>query len=363
MPFVAPSRGWVIGTDDGGSLTRSRDEPECDKPDSLGPGGVRSIALPVTTTWAMPAFLVATLAIEIRHSMHFGTTELGAAVSVYYPSRASSSITLSLLTEPVAVPATNMYVPRTVHGDLQGLAFNANSAAVALASALGELAVPSIALTVRWRWAFAPGAVVAVASLAAVPGEHAAAGPSVDEAADGPLAVVLAPLVVLAVGIRLGVFATGRLMTFLATEAVGAGFDKGAVGLLGAAAACLVAGRRSDRRRRKHLPIVATMLALGATLRIGWLFAGAAGNAAELGWGWVGVVNHVVVRSHAQAPVRVIAITQVGGRLGAMLGPLAVGVIAGHGSFGVAWAVLAQAAGFASGSVVFRRALLLRVLG
>ena len=46
-----------------------------------------------------------------------------------------------------------------------------------------------------------------------------------------------------------------------------------------------------------------------------------------------------------------------------MLGPLAVGVIAGHGSFGVAWAVLAPAAGFASGSVVFRRALLLRALG
>ena len=49
-------------------------------------------ALVGTIAVGLPVFLVGTMAIQVRHSLHFGAAELGVAVGVYYLGAALSSV-------------------------------------------------------------------------------------------------------------------------------------------------------------------------------------------------------------------------------------------------------------------------------
>jgi len=182
------------------------------------------------------------------------------------------------------------------------------------------------------------------------------------------------PLVLLAAGLGLGVFAASGLAAFLATAAVSAGFARGTAGLIVAAAGGaaviirVASGVLADRRGGRHFPVVATMLAVGAVgygmaavgagLGVRWLLVPAAVLALGAGWGWNGLFNFAVVRTHIHAPARATGITQVGGRLGGVLGPLTLGLVIDHASYAAAWSVATAVALLAAGAVLVGRHLL-----
>lgn len=383
------------------------------------PGGGADVAATAfaTVVGSLPAFLIGALAVQLRGSLHFGTGTLGLIVALYYLGAGATSLPLGALVErvgglrtmrlacavsalllalcavsvswpPLAIAmiaagaasaatqiGANQFLARRIPDDRQGLAFGLKQAAVPLASALAGLAVPAVALTVGWRWAFAIAAASAAATAARLPpprqtlAEHRAA-----RAARRVVPLHRPTLVALAIGIGLGVASASALTTFLVSSAVASGIGHGAAGLLVALGGLLAAvsrvlvGRRADRRGRAHLPVVAAMLAIGAlgyglfalasAQRLAWLYLPAVAVVFAAGWGWNGLFNFAVVRTHRDQPARATALTQTGARLGAVIGPFAFGQLVSHGSYPLAWALTALTAAIGAIVMLIGRALL-----
>ncbi len=390
-------------------------------PPAAGPsGGWRDLAgaLAASTVVTLPVFLVGSLAVEIRQNLHFNAATLGVIVACYYATAATASVPLGHLAERVGgvrvmrvaplvsgaallviaavvgswpalivtlvvaglassavQPAANLFLSRRIDARHQGLAFGIKQSAIPLASLLGGLAVPLIALTVGWRWAFAGAALLAVAACAVVPRprQSLARRRAAARGRVGPEPI--APLAMLAAGFGLALMACTSLGTFLVTSGVAAGIGRGAAGLVAALASvlCLAArvavGARADRRGGRHLVDVAVLLGLGAVGllllavgsgdRLAWAFVPGAALAYAAGWGWNGLFNFAVVRSHPIAPARATGITQAGGRLGGMVGPLCFGLVAVHARFPAAWSLAAAEAVAGAGLILVGRRLLL----
>lgn len=427
-----PDASPVGGASDPLRLPEPQQEPQPEPPGDMGDMGDTGrthvwagerrdlgVAVLVTTSVALPVFLVSALAVEIRQSLHFSTGDLGLAITLYYLGAAASSVPLGRLTERVGgirvmragvlaaagllallggitrswvvlvallvvagmvsaanATATNLFLARRTRPEHQGRAFGFKQAAVPLASLVGGLAVPAVALTVGWRWAFAMAAAAALGTSLLVPTSPTSiADRRRDRLANPNPAVALVPLVLLAVGFGLGLFAASGLSAFLVISGVTMGFAKGTAGLVaalagGAAVAARIGtGIRADRRGRAHFPVVAAMLALGAlgylVLALSsatgtrWLFVVGAVVALGAGWGWNGLFNFAVVRTHFDAPARATGITQVGGRIGGMLGPVVVGVVVGQWSYTAAWFLAAGASLAGAGAVLVGRHLLI----
>ena len=363
-----------------------------------------------TVACGLPVYLVGTMAIQMRHSLHFGAADLGLAIGAYYLGAALSSVPGSWLAEAVggarvmrailiagcAVqltiasvasswalltvllflagalsgimnPGTNLFLARRSAVDRQGLAFGIKQSAVPFASLLGGLAVPAVALSVGWRWAFVIGGAVAFGASWAIPASRTSLAERRRRHRLQPRAEVhTAALAVLAAGLGLGLLATSGCVAFLVSSAVHIGYQKGTAGLVVALASvvavvCRIAsGVRADRRGAGHFRVISTMmgigvagfaaLAAGAALDDRLLFAAGAIVALGIGWGWNGLFNFAVVRSHADTPAVATGVTQVGGRLGGVFGPVLIGVVVAHGSYADAWLVAAAAA--LSGAVV-----------
>ena len=386
------------------------------------PGPARGIlaAVAITTGAVLPVFLVGTLAVQVQASLHFGTTRLGITVAVYYLVAAASSIPFGRVVEalggtrvmrvcPVvaavvmivvaldvhgwgaltlamvpagmassaAQPAANQFLSRTVATGRQGTAFGIKQAAIPLASLLAGLAVPAVALTVGWRWAFGGSAILAAAAVALVPPPPQSLRERRADLQSTPRVHqrVGAPLIVFAGAFALALMAASTLGTFLVTSAVDAGLAKGTAGFVAALAAAagftvrLVVGVQADRRGGRHFPVIAAMLAagaagyalvaLGAALDSPGLFVPGATLAFGAGWGWNGLFNFAIVRTHTDRPAMATAVTQTGGRLGSVLGPLVFGFLVSHGSYQVAWGLDAFAALAAAAGMILGRRLLI----
>lgn len=371
-----------------------------------------SAAVLVTLGSSLPVYVLGALSVEIDRSLRFGASALGLAAGAYYFGAAASSIPMSRMTERIGggrvmrvasavqallllliaaaagswatltvllgltgiasgaiMPATYLFLARRVPEASQGRAFGINQAAVPLAPLLGGLAVPLVALTVGWRWAFVLAGALALVASAVVPRslttltERRRAGRGRDLEPVRPL-----PIVTLSVGMGLGMFAASGFLAFLAIGAVHDGFGRAGAGYLVAAVGAIAVvmrisvGFRADRRGDGHFRVVSAMLAAGATgyalvavasaLRVQWLFVVAAIAAAGVGWGWNALFNLAVVRAHLHAPAKATGFTDVGGRLGGVLGPVAIGQILDHAPYDVAWMALAAAAMGAAMAVV-----------
>lgn len=287
-----------------------------------------------------------------------------AAIAVFAHSLLVLGILLAVagLSDGVLQPSVNAFLTRAVVPGRQGVAFGIRQSAVPFSTLLGGLAVPALALTVGWRWAFVAGAVVAGATCVAVPSKgRMAVLESVAGAAGSPRVtdgielerssrqVHLPPLVVLAVAAGLGAGAANSLGAFLVSGAVAAHVSPSGAGWLAAGGsicgliARIAVGARADRRSGGHLRVVTGMLLVGglgyvmlATERSYLMVPGAA-IAFAAGWGWNGLFNYAVVRTHPHAPAKATAITQAGVFGGAVLLPLVFGVVVDRGSYGAAW--------------------------
>jgi MFS family permease len=357
-----------------------------------------------TVACGLPVFLVGTMAVQVRHSLRFGAADLGLAVGAYYLGAAMSSVPGSWLAEAVggarvmrailvlsgAVqlaiasaasswtllsallflagalsgimnPGTNLFLARRSAVDRQGFAFGIKQSAVPFASLLGGLAVPAVALTVGWRWAFVLAGMVAFGASWTIPASRTSLAERRRQQRLQPRAEVhTAALAVLAVGLGMGILAASGCVAFLVSSAVHIGYQKGTAGLIVALASvvalvCRIAsGVQADRRGARHFGVISTMMAVGvagyAALAAGAalgdrpLFAAGAIVALGIGWGWNGLFNFAVVRSHADTPAVATGVTQVGGRLGGVFGPVVIGVVVAHGSYAEGWLVAAGAA-------------------
>ena len=365
---------------------------------------------------SLTVFLVATLAVQIRAGLHLSLNGLGLAVSVYYLAAAIAAVPGGRLAERFggaramrgavigaglcqvlvaaaarslwglalmlaaagALDATmqsaaNLLLLRRVPAGRRGLAYGVKQAAVPFTSVLGGLAVPALALTVGWRWAFGGAVGLAALALAAIPRSRTTLAErrrARERQPDGGLA----PLLVLATGFGLSMLSIAALTTFLVTSAVASGMGKAAAGLLVALAGGMAAGVRigvgagsdrigakSGRTAARHLRVVCGMLCLGAA---GYV-ALAAGSATRLwpltvlgavvtygaGWGWNGLFNMAISVSHPAAPAKASGIALTGNRLAGIAGPYLFALLVTRTSYTVGWLVAAGAA-LAAGTVM-----------
>lgn len=359
-------------------------------------------------------FLMGALAVEVRSALSIGTAGFGAAVAVFYVAAASSSAPGGLLAEKwgavtvmrlsaslslaslggvalvarsfggavlgmvvaglangMGQPAANLLLAGSTAPGRRGTAFGIKQSAIPIATLLAGLAVPAIALTIGWRWAFAAACLVPIAGWALLP-RRSEELPHRHVDAGGRNGLAMKALVMLAIGGALGSAAGNSLGTFLVMSTVSDGLHPGMAGLLSAAGSAaglvsrLASGVAADRRRGRHLVVVAAMLAVGsagfaflATGSIVLLLPGAL-IAFAAGWGWNGLFNLAVVTSHPHAPAAATGISQTGVLVGGATGPLLFGVAVQHGSFPLAWGCSAAAVLLASVALLWGRVLLRR---
>ncbi|SCG63064.1 MFS transporter [Micromonospora coxensis] len=358
---------------------------------------LRAVSGAVATTIAsvLPVFLVGGLAVQMGDDLGFSPAGLGLAVSVYFGVSALASVPSGRLVErygaavvgragillaagcllAIAVLArsyptllvllglsaaanalgqlaSNAALARHVPARRQGLSFGVKQAAIPASTLLAGAAVPTIALTAGWRWAFAAAAVAALAALPAVP--PAQARPAA-RAAGTRGGRATAALVVVGVAATLAAAAANALGTFLVDSAAARGLAPGLAGLtltLGSAV-CVTArvagGWLADRRAEGHVSVIAGMLVVGA-VGLGLLaMTGAVPLVAGvvlgfgLGWAWPGLMNFAVVKLHPQAPAAATSITQTGVYAGGCLGPLGLGATAAAVGYPVMWLTAAVA--------------------
>jgi MFS family permease len=360
----------------------------------------------------LPAFLTGGLVVQIRSELDFGSAALGLAVAVFFASASLASVVMGRMVErngshramrlsavvsaasllgialfagswrglvawlvlgglanAVAQPATHLSLAREVSAGRQGVSFGIKQAAIPTATLLAGLAVPAVAVTLGWRWAFAGGAALALCIALLVP-KGKGGTRRVKEARAGDVSLV--PLVLLALGIGLGSAAANPLGAFVVESAVASGIEVGKAGLLlalGSAAGVavrVVAGHLADKMTSGRLRLVAGMLGVGTVgfvlrasgaipfLVLGVLLAFAAG------WGWPGLFNFAVVKTNPRAPAAATGITQTGASSGAAAGPLVFGFVVEGSSFGTAWLLYGALALVAAVTILVGRHMLLR---
>ena len=372
----------------------------------------RAVTGALTTTIAvtLPVFLVGGLAVQIGEELGFSPAGLGLAVSAYFATSAVASVpagwlverygstavsrcgialaSLSLLGIAVGARslgslvailalgaganaagqlASNTSLSRLVPARRQGLSFGVKQAAIPVSTLLAGAAVPVVALTVGWRWAFVAAAVFAAGAIALVP----AARDRVVRRT-GRSGRATGALVVLGVAATLAAAAANALGTFLVDSAVSRGIDPAPAGLaltLGGAV-CVVArvggGWQADLRPGRQVGVIAGLLACGA---VGLALLAVPGTVPlvagvvlgfGLGWSWPGLMNFAVVRLHPQAPAAATSITQTGVYAGGAVGPLSLGGVASAAGYPTMWMVAACAMLLAGGCMILGSVLLRR---
>jgi MFS family permease len=354
-------------------------------------------AVATTTASVIPVFLIGGLAVQISGELRFSPAGLGVVVAVYFGAGAVCSLPAGWLVErygdrltsragvllssvsmlAVALLAnsylslviimmigaaanslgqlsSNLSLARLVPRHRQGLSFGVKQSAIPIATLLAGAAVPTVALTVGWRWAFVVVAVLALLVLPLAPNgprptprRRGDADPSTERAT--------VALVVVAFGAMLSAGSASALGIFLVDSAVAQQIGAATagtvltVGSVVGAAARIGGGWLADRRGgTNHLLVVAATLTVGAgglaLLALPGMWPLVIGTVVGfgLGWSWPGVLNFAVVQLNPRAPAAATSITQSGVYVGGCLGPLLFGVLAAH-SYPLAWLVAAAA--------------------
>ena len=356
-------------------------------------------AVGATAAAGTPLFLLGALAVEIRAELGFGEAGLGLAIATMFVASAATGPVVirvierigafagvvvtsvlgaaALATIALAVdgyrgllaamavagiaqafgqPAANGLLARGLAEARQATAFGIKQSAIPLTSLLAGAALPLVALTVGWRWAFGGAAVLLLALPLLVPRRDTSTAPR-----RSGRGAVSAPLLWLAVGVALAAAATMSLPTFLVETAVARGIAPATAGALlvwgstASIAARLALGWVADQVGRDPLPAVAALLVVGAPgvallgVEAGWAaLVGATTVAFGLGWGWNGLLDAAVVRRHRETPAAATSLMLTGLFAGAASGPLVFGGLVSQFGHRPAW--LAAAAALLAGA-------------
>lgn len=358
---------------------------------------------------ALPLFMVGGLAVQIRAELGLSEAQLGGAVTAGFIVGAISApfggriadrigarstiilggalstasllgmgtlvrtwgamvvfLALAGLAVAVTDPGLAILVNDAVSNRRHGLAFGLKEASIPAATLVAGLAVPAIALTVGWRWAFALGALPLVVVMMLLPGitatrpSHHHHSPT-EPAALHPASRVPGRAVALtAIAAALGTAAASGVGVFLTESAVAMGMSPAAAGLLlaGGGVAGIVTrvstGIAADRTGGVQFGVIAAMLAIGALA----IALGGTGNDLLLvvgtigaftgGWGWTGLYFLSLVKTSPANPGAVAGIGTAGLGVGNAAGPFLFGLTAQSMSFRAAWLGAGAVAGLAA---------------
>jgi MFS family permease len=363
-------------------------------------GRALSAAVLVAAAGMLPVALTGALAVQLRSDLGMQEVAIGIAVSVFFAAGAATALpsgrfadrhgwragtilngALSLVAllgaatlsfHPVmliallglagvgmagSMSASNLALARETPPVRLGLLMAVKQAAIPIATLLAGLAVPVVALTIGWRWAFAIAALVPLGAIVvSAPGASKARTAAAVATTPRERVPVSRDLVVLSIACAFASVIPGVLAGFVVVSAVTSGIAEGTSGflLMGGSAIGLtvrvVMGWRIDRVASNGFREVAVLLAVGAgalaLMATGRpvLFAVGALVAFGSGWGWPALFFYGVVRSHMDAPAAATGAIQSGGAVGTAVGPLLFGVIAGGIGHGPAWAAAAGVA-------------------
>lgn len=357
----------------------------------------------------LPVFLVGGLAVQIRAELGLSVSLLGLAGSMFFAASAVVARPLAAVTErigptaalrlaaagsavclaalaaapstpwllaglvlagiPTALsqPAANELLMARVDPQRRGFAFAVKQSAIPASTLLAGLAVPAVALTIGWRWAFLIAGLFGLLAVPAVPRvrwcQPPRPGPATGGRAHGPERL----LVALAAVTALGAAAANAMGTFVTVSAVVAGYSEASAGLvlsLGSAAgllARLAAGALADRAKPDLLRMVAAMLGFGG---VGYLLLALGQPVAFLvglvlgfgaGWAWPGVFNYAVAVRFSDRVATATSVTQTGVYVGAAGGPLLFGLVAEHSGVAAAWLTSAVLSTLATGTLIVVR--------
>lgn len=319
-------------------------------------GGLTAAYFLSSSLWSIPAGRIVGRLGMFRSVLLAAGLSIVALVGIATLGRSVIALTSFMMvsgaSNGIAQPAVNLMIARMVPVSRRGVAFGLKQAAVPLGSVLGGLAVPTIGLTIGWRWAFVIAAVTPVIAVLGMPrtarekeGSTVPPGPQ----RHGP---VRAGLPAISAGAGLANASTMALGTFYVTAAVSGGIAPAAAGLLLSLGSVLgiatriVLGVQADRRGTGHIARVRSTLMLAASgfllLAAGgpsWFVLIATGVVFAASWGWHGLLVHAVVATYPTDPATATALTQAGSYAGGVFGPVVIGVVSALAGFPVGWAL------------------------
>lgn len=257
---------------------------------------------------------------------------------------------LSGATLALTGPAGNLVLAREMPRHRLGLVFGIKQAAIPLATMSAGLAVPVIALTVGWRWAFVAAAtypaVALVATAAHRPAIHAT---DLDPRPLSTRRRTGRGLVAFALSSGLATTGTGALAGFFVLSSVRLGLSEATAGVFYAVASGagllvrVLAGWLADRYVARGFVAVRTLMLVGASgflllaLRSESLVLPGALLAFACGWSWAGLLLYGVVRQHPDGPAASTATVQVGSTAGVAFGPMLFGLMSQHFGDAAGW--------------------------
>ncbi len=351
------------------------------------------VGVAVTAIGTLPMFMTGALAVQMRVDLSFGVIGLGAAAATVRlagviasgpfglladrigPTRSMRTAVLlslgtsllvalwarDLLTLCIALAASgaanplgqsgaNILISQSVAANRQGVAFGLKQSALPLGTLIAGLAVPTIALTLGWRWAFGFTALLAGALALAIPTVAYEPKPTRSRTeTELPTRMLL----LLAGGMLLAMMAGASLTTFTVDSAVTAGLSPSAAGTLliagslSSIAVRIAAGIQADQRGGDHLRTVALLMIVGAggyallaTGSLGLVVIGAI-IGFGFGWGFNGLFWYAIIAMEPNAAGRVTGLVLPGGMMGAVIGPPIFGWIVETAGYGFAWGIAA----------------------
>lgn len=258
------------------------------------------------------------------------------AVAGFVNSGTQSAVNLAL---------TQAAVPRL------GLAIALKQSAMPIAAMLGGLAVPALALTLGWRWAYAVGALVsgfAVVAVALTLSDRALVRAEVNAAQVGSSSS-RPDLILAALAAGCLAFAAGALTAWVVSSGVHAGLGEATAGVMlsvGSATGVtlrIIIGVRLDRMTARPFLVAGLIVVVGVVgvvlLAVGTphlhMFATLIAFAG--GWVWPVFTNYAIVRANPATAARATGITQTGVYVGVFLAPLVTGAIIQQHDYRAMW--------------------------
>ncbi len=342
-----------------------------------------------TTLTVLPVFLVGAVAVQVQEDLGFTERGLGVVVAAFWfamaitgtpggrfaqrigPTRAirfsavvcalallgaSTVSSLAQLAAWMVVagaisglgnPATDLTIAWIVPERVRGVVFGIKQSAVPVATLLAGLAVPLLALTFGWRWAFIGAAIISIPVLALMPDVPLRPVPASSTHGRRASGIVL----LLAAAAGLAMSAVTAMGAFFVASANSAGLSPERAGLLlvvGSVAGILgrlVFAWRLANTMRPFLA-VAVLTGLGGS-GTAMIAAGVSGPLLILatviafgtGWGWNGLFVHAVVRANPEGPAAAMGIVVSATATGGVAGPLLFGLVVTTSGYGLAWTI------------------------
>ncbi len=360
---------------------------------------------------SLPAFLTGALAVQIRDDLGFSITLVGFMLGTAFasaglwsapmgrvaqmlgPGRAlrlglsgSGIVMIALaawasspwqffvlmafsgVANALNQPAANLLLSYRIRPGRLGLALAVKQSGMPAAALLGGAAVPALALTAGWRWAYVAAAVLAFVAVLSQPiglldQIDLQAARSAAPRPDMPFGLLL---LYGAVGF-LGATNAGAMVNLLTSAATDSGIGEGAAGWLlsvGSAAGILSRlyhGWIVDHRGVLPIQRLIWLLGIGSAgvfvmaidRPVTYFLAVVPAFAA--GWAWPGLFNLSVIRNNPSAPASATGISQIGIFVGAGFGPVIGGLLVDWGGYRPLWLMCAALLAVGSGLAMYLR--------